>query len=426
MRRLLGSILVTVGVIAAACAPGADVEEGGEGEGGTIKIGAVYPLSGASAATGEKTLQGVRLAAEVVNEDLDLDLPLADGEGLPNLDGATIEVEAADHEEDPETGAAETERLITRENVAAVIGAYFSSVTLTASERAERLGVPFVNGSSSSPELTEDRDLDFFWRTGPSDRTFAEAFFDFLGDLNSEKDANVRQLAMLHENTAYGTDAAEVTAEVAGERGYEIVSTIPHGNGVADVTPEASRLEARQPDAVFQASYTPEAVLFTQTFQQINYAPNILAYGAGYSDAEYFEAVGDRGNYTISRAAWALDAVQDSPAAVEAAEMFEERFGHAMDENSSRTFTAALALFQAIDDAGSTEPEAIQEAMNNLDIPAEDTIMPWDGIRFDETGQNELARGVILQYLEGSYKLIWPFESATAEVVWPLPPFSER
>jgi branched-chain amino acid transport system substrate-binding protein len=106
--------------------------------------------------------------------------------------------------------------------------------------------------------------------------------------------------------------------------------------------------------------------------------------------------------------------------------MFEARYGHPMDENSARDFTAALTLFQAIDEAGSTEAEAIQEAMNNTDVPAEQTVMPWDGISFDETGQNELARGVILQYIDGEYKLIWPFEAATADVVWPLPEFSKR
>ncbi len=256
MRRIVSIVAVLGCLMVPACAPGGEEPGGTEGGGGTVKIGAVFPLTGASAATGKKTLEGVKLAAEIVNENLpDIDLPLAEGEGLPNLDGATVEVVSADHEEDPEKGAAETERLITSENVVAMTGAYFSSVTLTASERAERLGVPFVNGSSSSPGLTEERDLDFFFRTGPSDRTFAETFFDFLDDLNEQKGGKVNDVAILHENTEYGTDAAAVTEEVANERGYEVVATIPHGNGVADVTPEASKVKSIDADAVFQASY---------------------------------------------------------------------------------------------------------------------------------------------------------------------------
>jgi branched-chain amino acid transport system substrate-binding protein len=111
---------------------------------------------------------------------------------------------------------------------------------------------------------------------------------------------------------------------------------------------------------------------------------------------------------------------------VDVAKLFEERYGHEMDENSARDFTAALTLLQAIDEAGSTEPEAIREALAGLEVAGDETIMPWDGIRFDDTGQNELARGVILQYLDGEYKLVWPFDAATAELVWPLPPFEKR
>ncbi len=305
-------------------------------------------------------------------------------------------------------------------------GAYFSSVTGTASERAERLGIPFVNGSSSSTALTEDRDLEFFFRTGPNDRTFGNSFFDFLDDLQEQTGEEITEIGILHENTAYGSDAARITQELADERGYQVAFTIAHGNEVDDVTPEATRVAQADPAAVFMASYTPEAILFTQTFQQLGYTPNILAYGAGFSDEAYFQAVGDEGEYTISRAAWALDAVRDRPAAVTVAEMFEERYGTPMDENSARTFTGALTLFHAINEAGSTEPAAVREALAGVDLSADQTIMPWEGIRFDESGQNELAAGVILQYLEGEYKLVWPFENATAEVVWPLPPYSER
>jgi branched-chain amino acid transport system substrate-binding protein len=97
-----------------------------------------------------------------------------------------------------------------------------------------------------------------------------------------------------------------------------------------------------------------------------------------------------------------------------------------MDENSARDFTAALTLFQAIDEAGSTEPEAIRDALEGLEVGADETIMPWGGITFDDSGQNELARGVILQYLDGGYKLIWPFDTATAELTWPAPPYDQR
>src|SRR5919205_3109665 len=68
----------------------------------TVRIGALYPLSGQVAKSGEDTLNGIRLAVDIINKKADgVDLPLAKGEGLPRLDGAKIEIVAADHQGSP-------------------------------------------------------------------------------------------------------------------------------------------------------------------------------------------------------------------------------------------------------------------------------------------------------------------------------------
>ena len=107
-----------------------------------VRIGALYPLSGQGAKSGEDTLNGIRLAIDIINNrTADLQLPFAAGEGLPGLGNAKIELIAADHQGSPEIGAAEAERLIVQRKVAALIGAFHSSVAATSSQVAERLGV---------------------------------------------------------------------------------------------------------------------------------------------------------------------------------------------------------------------------------------------------------------------------------------------
>ncbi len=87
------------------------------------------------AKSGEDTLNGIRLAADIINKKYpDLKMPLAAGEGLPGLGGASIELIAADHQGSPETGAAEAERLIVQRKVAALVGAFHSSVAATSSQ----------------------------------------------------------------------------------------------------------------------------------------------------------------------------------------------------------------------------------------------------------------------------------------------------
>ena len=127
-----------------------------------IKIGALYPLTGNLAATGSENKRGVDLAVDIINGKYDLNLPLAKDEGIPGLGGARIEIVYADTKGDPRNGLAEAERLITQEKVVALIGAYQSAVTKTASQAAERLKIPFVCSDSSSPTLTE-RDFRYFF-----------------------------------------------------------------------------------------------------------------------------------------------------------------------------------------------------------------------------------------------------------------------
>ena len=78
-----------------------------------VKIGVIYPFSGASAQIGVDAQRAFETAAEIINGKFDYDLPLARNEGLPGLGGAKIKLVFADHQADPQKGRAEAERLIT-------------------------------------------------------------------------------------------------------------------------------------------------------------------------------------------------------------------------------------------------------------------------------------------------------------------------
>ncbi len=109
-----------------------------------VKVGVLYPLSGPTAQIGLDAVAAVRTAVDIVNQGADLPLALAKNKGLPGLGGAKITIVVVDHQGKPDVGQSETERLITQEKVQVVFGAYFSSVTATASQAAERAGIPFV------------------------------------------------------------------------------------------------------------------------------------------------------------------------------------------------------------------------------------------------------------------------------------------
>lgn len=206
-----------------------------------IKIGALYPLTGNLAATGMDCKRGVDLAVEIINGKYNLNLPLANAEGIPNLGGAKIEVIYADTKGDPKNGLAEAERLITEEKVVALIGAYQSAVTKTASQAAERLKIPFVCSDSSSPTLTE-RGFKYFFRVSPHDGTMARNQFEFLQDLETQKGVKVKSVALIYENTEFGSNVAKMERNYAKEFGYDVVADIAYPANATDVTSEVGKI----------------------------------------------------------------------------------------------------------------------------------------------------------------------------------------
>ena len=133
-----------------------------------VRIGTLYPITGSVALAGGRALAAVKTVVDIVNNSYDLDIPLARTKGLPNLGGAKIKLIVADHQGKPEIGRAEAERLIDNEKVVALFGAYHSSVSAAASNVAERRGIPYLTGESSSPKL-HTRGFKWFFRTGPHD-----------------------------------------------------------------------------------------------------------------------------------------------------------------------------------------------------------------------------------------------------------------
>ncbi len=392
----------------------------------TVPIGVVYPLTGSLARIGASIKNAVDLAAEFVNTPVpDLELPLGGSAGLPKLHGAKLKLIWADSKGDPATGRAETERLIEREKVVAVLGAYQSAVTATASLAAEVKGVPFLNPESSSPKLTE-RPFKWFFRTGPHDVTFTKLFFDMMEDLKN-RGQKISRIAILSEDTEFGATATGVEKAFAQRYKYEVVATEFYTSPPASLDAELLRIRRINPDVLFGQNYIVDAIMVIRTLKEMRwFPPAIVVHDAGWVIPDFLNTVGNDGNFIITRVSWALGMGKRKPLVAKVNEIYKKRFGTDMDETNARSFTGLFALAAAINDAGSLQPEAIRSGLQNLAIPGRQLIMPWEGIEFDFRGQNKYAAGVMAQILNKEYKVVWPFPLAEADLVWPTPAWDRR
>ncbi len=392
-----------------------------------VVIGVLYPLTGPVAQVGKDAVAAVKTAIQIINGSYDLDMPLAKNKGLSGLGGAKISMIVGDHGGKPDVGQGETERMINQEKVVAMFGAYYSSVTGASSLVAERAGIPWVNGESTSPKLTT-RGLKYFFRVTPHDGEFTALMFEFAKDFKKKTGNKLVNVAIFHEDSLWGSDSGSVQDKMAKAQGYKVVEKIAYKAKTTSLTAEVQRLKAANADMFLPSSYTSDAVLFMKTAKELDYNPKLLvAQNAGYTDPSFLKTMGNDAEGVITRSPFNTDLADMIPLIGKINELFKKNSGgRDLSDVPARAFTGFIALADAINRAGSTDPEKIRQSLTETNIPGSQLIVPYRGIKFGKDGQNMLTRGILMQVQNGKYCTIYPFELAACKLVYPMPTWAEK
>jgi branched-chain amino acid transport system substrate-binding protein len=384
-----------------------------------VVIGAVYPLSGNAAPVGLDAKVALEVAADIINTThAPIPMLMGKGGGLPHLDGAHIKLVFADSQNDPQKARAEAERLITQEHAVAIVGSYTSATAATISQVTERYEVPYMSADNSSPSLNQ-RGLKWFFRTSPHDVMFSAALFDFLKAAGEKTGHPAKTVSLFYEDSIFGSDSSNVQRKMAEEAGMKVVGDIKYRANSPSLSSEAQRLKAADADVVLPSSYTSDAILIMKSMNEVGYTPKlVLAQGAGFVEQAFLTGAGKLADGVLSRSSFALDAVKSRPAIAPVNALYRAKNNKDLNDNTSREMTALFVLADAVDRAGSAKPEDIRKALVATDIPGDQTIMPWKGIKFDATGQNTEGTPIIQQVFDGVYKTVYPFDLAVVPVVW--------
>src|SRR5579883_1055972 len=228
IRSLLACAVVTAAFSTLAPAPSMAAD--------AVKIGIIWPLTGNAAAAGQASKAAAEVAADIVNNahpELG-DLPLAKTAGLPNLGGAKLELVFVDHQGNPSQAQQLATRLITQDKVNVLMGAYQSSCTFTATQVAERYGVPFMVGDSAALNITS-RGFKWIFRSTPIATDYARTYMRFFDDLNKQG-KKVGSIAIVNENTDYGTSVGDAIEAEAKKVNMPVAIRIPYSASSTDVT----------------------------------------------------------------------------------------------------------------------------------------------------------------------------------------------
>lgn len=380
---------------------------------GTVMIGAIYPFS-----QDPDAHAALATAADIINTPhpgLEA-LPLGAGQGLPHLGGAKIAVDFADDLANPSAGEAQALRLLTRDHVAALIGAGGSAETLAATALAERHGVPFLVPDAEALSVT-GRGYKFVFRTTPLASDDANTYAQFLASMKAGG-MSVTTVALVFEDSDFGRGAEGPLAAALGAAGFAVVD-IAYPENATDLSATVAALRAKKADAVIFVSRTADAILLAKTMQNAGYkAPVEIGDDTGFSDPAFVTAVGNLAQGLIDRSVWGAGREGGATALID--QLYQAKAGHGLDDRSARSMQGFFVLADAIDRAGSTDPAAIQTALQATDLKPEQLIVGYDGVKFDASGQNTLAATYLTQLQGKQYVAVWPTATATGKLKLPF------
>jgi branched-chain amino acid transport system substrate-binding protein len=362
-----------------------------------VNIGALYPTTGSMAQIGVGCVAAAKLAVEMINE----------AGGIKSLGGARLNLIISDVQSDTTVTRTETDRLITSNKLSAIHGCFASALTLIASEVCERAKVPIMTGSSSD-QLNKGRTYTFtpFARASQ----FARAQLQ-MSKLVSEQP----KVAVIFENTAFGTSTSNGLKELAPGEGVEIVMFEPYSAGFTDASPLINKVKASGANALFSVSYLNDLILIVRTVKQVGLNIAINGGSGGFVIPDFYKNVGKLAEGLQGVAHWNHD-MDDNAQKVNAE--YKKRTGEFLFEYAGGLVAQTYMIADALERAASTDPQKVREALSTLDVSSGFAAMaPGGKVKFGPDGKNMFGRPVGVQWQNGDLASVFPKEDARAPLI---------
>jgi len=417
MKRLvlLMSLLLILGLMISACVQAtAPVSQSQQAESDTVDekvivLGAAVSDTGKYAREGKDTRQGYVLWQEWVNNEY--------GGIKVGDDTYQVELIMYDDEGDPDTTAKLVEKLITEDEVDFLLGPYSSGLTKSASAIAEKYDKIMIEGNGASEDLFGRGFKNLFAVLTPAGNYTESA-------LKAVADQGAKSVVIAYEDTAFPTSVGKGAEHWANEYGLEILGVETYPKDVADVSAIMTKFKDADPDVFVGGGHFNDALLFVRAAKELDFNPKAMIITVGPSNPEFATEVGPDANYILGPTQWEASMSYEDEyfgTAAEYNQRYIDRWTDLPSYQSAESTATALALQLAIEAAGSLDTASVRDALNALD-----TVTFYGPIKFDETGKNVGKPMGSIQIQDGKTYVVAPGSAAVADLIYPMPPWSER
>jgi branched-chain amino acid transport system substrate-binding protein len=391
-----------------------------------IKIGALYPLSGAMALLGTHNFNGVELATTIVNEKGGIQ-----GKKIVFVKGDVPTAEAA---------RSEAERLISVEKLKVLMGTYSSSLSYVATAVAAKHNVPYWETEAISDPITQ-RGFKYLFRISPTGSEFGNTAANFCNEIISPKlgiKPKDMRVTLMFEDSLFGTTVGETEQKRLKELGFNLLAVDSYSSRVTDLSSLVMKFKSLNPDIIVACSYLNDAILFQKQMKELKlYVKAFVGSGGGHGILDFAKALGKdsdgifSSDFPLIKDPSVLDPKLDPPLKT-VFERYKAKYGDLPDLHAMSGFTAATVFYQhVLPRALSLDPNDIRKAALEVDIPNGSTHMGW-GVKYAGEGHpmmgtNLKAFNVMMQWQGGMNYCVWPKKYAEKEMTMvPLPPWDKR
>ncbi|MFV1852355.1 MAG: branched-chain amino acid ABC transporter substrate-binding protein [Thalassospira sp.] len=339
-----------------------------------IVIATVGPMTGPYAAFGEQMTKGAEKA-------------VADLNAAGGVNGEKVVLEVGDDACDPKQAVAVANQLVSK-NVALVAGHFCSGSSIPASEVYFEEGIVQISPASTNPQLTE-RDMDNVFRVCGRDDQQGEVAGKYLAENYGDK-----KIAIVHDKQAYSKGLADETKKNLNAAGvteamYEAITPAEK-----DYSALVTKLKSEGIDVLYYGGYHTELGLIVRQMRAQG-MDTLAISGDALNSLEYWSITGDAGKGTLFTAGPALE---KDPRNAELVKYFEGQ-GYKPEGYTLYTYGAIQAWAQAVAKAGTTDSEAVIEALHSG--ASFDTVL--GSISFDAKGDVAAPGYVFYEWENGSY-----------------------
>jgi branched-chain amino acid transport system substrate-binding protein len=330
---------------------GGSTQTSAQPTGEPIVVGAIVSATGANAPLGEPERNVLQMMEEQIN-------------GKGGVLGRPLKVVVIDDKTDSKEAVTAANRLMDQEKAVALIAATGSASTLAVKALTAAKGLPQL-AMAAANDITDKPPADWIWRTPPKDALAVERALTYIS-----KSLKISKIAVLHDENAFGASGAAEIQKRAGEFGLQVVAVESYKTNDTDVSAQLTKIKGSSPEAVVVWGTNPGPALAAKNMKQLNMTVPFIG-SHGIANKTFIDLAGPAAEGVVFPAGkLVIPASITDPKQKQVVDEFiaayKAKYSAAPNTFAGHAFDSLSLLVAAITSAKSTEPAAIQGALNKI------------------------------------------------------------